>query len=132
MSNKSMKVYGKVAKFPKNSKASKCYNFLENIKIPKNKLWYFIIEKDDECTKNSEELQVIKYNNKQGVNCSEFMENLTEYYKNDNTVSKYISNFEIIGNNDFSIIKNIPNIEIEGKKLISKLTEDLIKLLYTD
>ena len=37
---------------------------------------------------------------------------------------------EVGGAEEFSSIRNIPNVEIEkGKKLISKITEDLIKLL---
>ena len=36
---------------------------------------------------------------------------------------------EIDGNDTYSWIKNIPLVEIEGKKLISIITEDLIKLL---
>ena len=53
--------YGKIAKFPKNTKASSAYNFLENIKVSKKQLWYILIEKDDNG------LQVIKYNNKLGL-----------------------------------------------------------------
>ncbi|NPV12860.1 MAG: hypothetical protein HPY57_13900 [Ignavibacteria bacterium] len=124
--------YGKVAKFPKNTKAQKAYNFLENIRIPKNKLWYFIIEKEIVVKDENvyEELQVIKYNNKEGVNCQKFVEALKEYYSYDVEISKHIQDLKIDGNDKFSIIRNIPNIEINGKKLISILTEDLIKLLY--
>lgn len=129
--NKNVDFYGKVAKFPKNTKAHKAYNFLENIRIPKNKLWYFIIEKEIVIKDNTyEELQVIKYNNKEGVNCQKFIEALKEYYSNNKEISKYIKDLKIDGNDNFSIIRNIPNIEIDGKKLISILTEDLIKLLY--
>ena len=43
---------------------------------------------------------------------------------------KLIESIEIVGKEEFSAIKNIPNVEVEkGKKLISKITEDLIKLL---
>ena len=35
----------------------------------------------------------------------------------------------IDGNDKFSRICNIPPIEIEGKKIITKITEDLIRLL---
>jgi hypothetical protein len=133
MSEKKDKVdlIGKVAKFPKNTKASNAYNFLETIRIPKKKLWYFIIEKEviqDE--KTFEELQIIKYNNKQGINCVNFVEKLTEHYKQDKEMYKHINNLIIDGSESFSVIRNIPNVEINGKKLISILTEDLIKLLY--
>jgi len=129
--NKKVDFYGKVAKFPKNTKAKGAYCWLENIKIPKNKLWYFIIEKEIVVDKdNYEELQVIKYNNKEGVNCSKFVKALKEYYSDNIEVSEHIKNLVIDGNETFSIIRNIPNVEIGGKKLISILTEDLIKLLY--
>jgi hypothetical protein len=43
---------------------------------------------------------------------------------------KLIESIEVGGAEEFSAIKNIPNVEVEGgKKLISKITEDLIKLL---
>ena len=51
--------YGKVAKMPKNTKAAQSINFLEKIKISKQKLWYIIIEKEE-----FNELQTIKYNNR--------------------------------------------------------------------
>ena len=70
-----VQLIGKVAKFPKNTKAKSAYTWLENIKIPKNKLWYFIIEKEIiNNNDSSEELQIIKYNNKNGVNCAKFVE----------------------------------------------------------
>jgi hypothetical protein len=130
--NKKVDFYGKVAKFPKNTKAQKAYNFLENIKIPKNKLWYFIIEKEEVVNENNnyEELQVIKYNNKEGVDCAKFVNALKEYYSDDLEVSEHIKDLTIDGNDKFSVIRNIPNVEVHGKKLISILTEDLIKLLY--
>jgi hypothetical protein len=43
---------------------------------------------------------------------------------------KLIESIEVGGAEEFSSIKNIPNVEIgSGKKLISKITEDLVKLL---
>lgn len=126
--------YGKVAKFPKNTKAKKAFNLLENIRIPKNKLWYFIIEKEIIISPTNdntyEELQIIKYNNKEGVDCAKFVEGLKTYYINDADMIEYVKDLKIDGNDNFSIIRNIPNIDINGKKLISILTEDLIKLLY--
>jgi len=133
MSNKKEKVnlIGKVAKFPKNTKAKNAFNFLENIRIPKKKLWYFIIEKEViEENESFEELQIIKYNNKNGVNCKNFVETLTEHYKQNEMMYEYMKNLVIDGSENFSVIRNIPNVEIDGKKLISILTEDLIRLLY--
>ena len=119
---------GKVAKFPKNIKASKAYNFLENVKISKSSIWYILIEKQDN------ELQMVKYNNKKGFDMAKFVLELKNYYisqysKNPKMV-KLIETIEVGGAEEFSAIKNIPNVEVEGgKKLISKITEDLIKLL---
>ena len=121
-----IKLYGKVAKFPKNTKASKAFNFFENIKMSKSKIWYMLIEKDDN------ELQIIKYNNKQGVNLKVFLEQLkVQYSKNENMIN-YISNLEIVGEDSFSIIKNIPDIYINEKKLITIILNDLLTLLYKD
>jgi hypothetical protein len=122
--NKNITFYGKVAKMPNNINASKSINFLENIKVSKQKLWYILIQKQDD------QLQMIKYNNKMGVNMNMFVEQLKEYYSKDSQLNEYINNLEIDGNDKFSIIKNIPKIEINGKKLISIITEDLLKLLY--
>lgn len=126
MKNDNINLYGKVAKFPKNIKAQKAYNFLENIKVSKKKLWYILIEKED-----NNELQCIKYNNKMGVNLKEFVEKLKEYYQKDKDMYEHISKLEIDGNDKFSIIRNIPNIKVKGDKtLITFLTENLIQLLY--
>lgn len=129
---KKVNFYGKIAKFPKNTKAQKAYNFLENIRIPKNKLWYFIIEKEIVLNEqnNYEELQIIKYNNKEGINCSTFINELKKYYSNNDIISEHIKDLTIDGNDKFSVIRNIPNVDINGKKLISILTENLIQLLY--
>lgn len=123
--NKKVNLYGKIAKFPKNVKAKNAYNFLENIKVDKKKLWYILIEKDEN------ELQCIKYNNKMGVNLKKFVEQLKEYHKKDSQLFEHISQLNIEGNDKFSIIKNIPDVEIKpGKKMITFLTEELIQLLY--
>lgn len=122
--DKKVTFYGKIAKMPNDVMASKSINFLENIKVSKQKLWYILIQKQDD------QLQMIKYNNKMGVNMNSFVEKLKDYYKHDETINEHIKNLKIDGNNKFSIIKNIPNIDINGKKLISLITEDLIKLLY--
>jgi len=121
---KKITFYGKVAKMPNNTKASSSINFLENIKVSKQKLWYILIQKQDD------QLQMIKYNNKMGVNMNMFIEQLKDYYNNNEQIKEYINNLEIDGNDKFSIIKNIPKVDIDGKKLISIITEDLLKLLY--
>ena len=72
MEDKKVNFFGKVAKMPKNIKAKNAYNFLENIKVSKKKLWYILIEKDEN------ELQCIKYNNKMGVNLRVFVEQMKD------------------------------------------------------
>lgn len=125
MEDKKVNFFGKVAKMPKNIKAKNAYNFLENIKVSKKKLWYILIEKDEN------ELQCIKYNNKMGVNLRVFVEQMKDYHKKDQSLCEHIQNLTIEGNDKFSIIKNIPDIEVKpGKKMITFLTEELIQLLY--
>ena len=127
-SNEKVKFYGKVAKFPDKTKASKALNFLENVKISKNSIWYILVEKQNN------ELQMLKYNNKQGVDMVRFVNELKSFYinkyKDSPKVTKLIENMKIDGAVEFSSIQNIPNIKVDGeKKLITKITEDLIKLL---
>jgi|694.fasta_scaffold38759_7 hypothetical protein len=121
--------YGRVAKFPKKTKASKALNFLENVKISKNSIWYLLIEKQEN------ELQMVKYNNRQGFDLNKFVLELKGFYikkwaKSDPKLAKLVESIEVKGAEEFSAIRNIPNIEVEpGKKLVTKITEDLIKLL---
>lgn len=125
--NKKVEFFGKVAKLPKNTLASKGYSFLESVKISKNTIWYIMIEKQDN------ELQMVKYNFKKGVDLNSFVNELKSYYtlkyKDNRPILEKISNIHVEGNDKFSIIKNIPPISINGKKLISQLTNDLIVLL---
>ena len=125
MNDQKVNLYGKVAKMPKNIKAKSALTFLENIKVSKKKLWYILIEKDEN------ELQCIKYNNKMGVNLKAFVEQVKEYHKKDVLVYEQMKKLTIEGNDKFSIIKNIPDVEVKpGKKMITFLTENLIQLLY--
>lgn len=121
---------GKIAKFPKNTKAYDALKFLEKVKINPNKIWYIIVENQDS------ELKLVKYNRAKGVDLLEYTLELKNHYrikyKNDNCMLSKIENIEVIGEHDFSIIKNIPNIiidDINGLNLLSKITSDLIKLL---
>jgi hypothetical protein len=126
-------MYGKIAKFPKNTKAKSAYNFLTNLKISSRKLWYFIIEKEIvsvDGKNKAQELQLIKYNNKNGINCDAFIEILKKEYPVDTELGKYINNLIIDSEENFSVIRNIPDVEIGGKKLINIISEDIIRLLY--
>lgn len=118
---------GKVAKFPKNVKASKAYNFLENVKVSKKSIWYIMVEKQDN------ELQMVKYNVKEGVDLTKFVNELKTYYSkkyvNEPKVNELIESIYVDGNDKYSMIKNIPSVTVDGKKMITKITEDLIKLL---
>lgn len=126
-------VYGKIAKFPKNTKAKSAYNFLTNLKISSRKLWYFIIEKEIISIDGSnkvQELQLIKYNNKNGINCDAFIEILKKEYPFDTEIGKCINKLIIESEENFSVIRNIPDYEINGKKIINIISEDIIRLLY--
>ena len=83
--------------------------------------------------KQENELQMVKYNNKEGVNLAQFVNELKTYYiskyKGNEEVCEQINNISIGGNDKFTTITNIPLIQVNGKKIISRITEDLIKLL---
>lgn len=125
--NEKVETFGKVAKFPKNVKASKAYNFLENVKVSKKSIWYIMVEKQDN------ELQMVKYNYKEGVDLSKFVNELKTYYvkkySKNKEICKLVENIKVDGNDKYSMVKNIPLVEVDGKKMITKITEDLIKLL---
>lgn len=124
---KKVETFGKVAKFPKNVKASKAYNFLENVKVSKKSIWYIMVEKMDN------ELQMVKYNNKEGVDLNKFVTELKGYYlkkySKDPKICKMIEKINVDGNDKYSMVKNIPLVTVDGRKMISIITEDLIKLL---
>ncbi len=123
----SVKTYGKVAKFPRNTKASKAFNFLESVKTSKKNIWYMLIEQQDS------ELQMVKYNNAEGVDVNKFINELKSYYISQNKGNKLmceaLSKIGVEGNSNLSRITNIPKIKINNKLVITKITEDLIKLL---
>ena len=127
MNERKIHTYGKVAKFPKKTKAHRAFNFLENVKISKKSIWYIMVESQDN------ELQMIKYNYNEGVDLVKFVQELKRYYIDNNTDSgrlvEAINNITIEGNDKYSKIMNIPKITVGGKPLIAILTEDLIKLL---
>lgn len=119
------KLFGKVAKLPNDSDA---LVFMENIKIPRNKLWYVLVEKQDN------ELHMVKYNhNSSTVNLNQFVAELKGHYlkqfENQVKLKTLIEKIRVVGNEKFSIIKNVPNVKVGDKKLITRITEDLIKLL---
>ena len=122
-----VETFGKVAKFPKNVKASKAYNFMENVKVSKKSIWYLMIEKDEN------ELQMVKYNYNEGVDLSKFVNDLKTYYlnkyKGNKSICEAVAKLSVDGNDKYSMVKNIPLLEVEGKKMITKITEDLIRLL---
>lgn len=127
ITKENVKTYGRVAKFPKNVKASKAFNFLENVKVSKKSIWYIIVEKQEN------ELQMVKYNNKEGVDLNKFVKELKTYYirkySKDQKVCKMIEALSVDGNDKYSMVKNIPLITVDGRKMITIITEDLIKLL---
>ena len=122
-----VETFGKVAKFPKNVKASKAYNFMENVKISKKSIWYIMVESQDS------ELQLVKYNHKEGVDLNKFVNELKTYYisknKGNKLICEAVSKIAVDGNDKYSKITNISKIKVDNKLLITKITEDLIRLL---
>lgn len=119
---------GKIAKFPKNTKAVKALQFLEQVKVNPNKLWYIVIEDQDN------QLKMVKYNRSKGVNLVEYTTELkTVYYqkyKGNGPIIEALDKIIVEGEDGFSVIKNIPHITIDGgQTLISKIASDLINLL---
>ena len=133
MNENNVDFYGKIAKFPSDVKMSKAYKWMHNLRTPKlskKDIWYIMVEKQDN------ELQMIKYQQKQGVNLTQFITDLKSYYidkyKNNKKFIENISKINVGGDKEgnISAIRNIPNIKVDGdKKLIQKITEDLVKLL---
>lgn len=127
MGNKEVQLNGKIAKFPKDTKAVKALQFLENIKVNPKKLWYIIIEEQDV------NLKLVKYNRNNNVDLNKYTQKLKEYYlnkyKDDSTIFEQIKSINVVAEKDFSLIKNIPEISIGERKLVSIIANDLIKLL---
>lgn len=136
MENKKQKVElysDKVAKLPKGTDATA---FMEKIKIPKNKLWYVLVEKQDN------ELHMVKFN-EEGVDANQFVAQLKEHYINSSAnpkMKELIAEMQVVGNDKFSIIKNIPSVSVSvvknsmqvEKPMVTMIMEDLIRLLSKD
>lgn len=126
---KTAKRYGNIAKLPKMTDPDM---FMEKIKNPKNKLWYVLVERQDN------ELLLVKYNNNEGVDLVQFTDDLIQHYFKQAGDNSSIRSMKVALNEKFSVIRNIPDINViithengtkSEKKLITKITEDLIKLL---
>lgn len=122
-----IEVTGKIAKFPKGTKAVNALEYFEKIKVNPNKIWYILVESQ------SDQLKMVKYNRCKGVDLLDYCAQLKQYYRSkfklDKEILEQLDQIDVIGEQDFSILKNIPNLTIEGQSLISKITNDLIKLL---
>lgn len=124
-----IEISGKVAKFPKNARADHALMALETIKVNPKKLWYVMIESQNN------ELKMVKYNQHKGVNLYEYTIGIKEYYlnkfKDDKNIVEKIKNITVDGEDVFSVIRNIPTDVIleNNQSLLSKITTDLINLL---
>jgi len=100
---------------------------LENVKISKKSIWYIVVEQQ------SDELQLVKYNYNEGVDLSKFVNELKSYYitkhRGNKAICEAVDKIGVDGNDKYSKITNISKIKVDGKLLITKVTEDLIKLL---
>jgi hypothetical protein len=76
---------------------------------------------------------MVKYNYKEGVDLTKFVNELKTYYSkkysNEPKLQKLVESIYVDGNDKYSMVKNIPSITLDGKKMITKVTEDLIRLL---
>lgn len=127
MENKEFIECGKVVRFPKNTKAVTALQQLEKIKVNPKKIWYLIIENQDN------ELKTVKYNRNNNINLLDYTNSLKNLYLQnckDSFLIEQIEQMIVVGEADFSIIKNIPSIRFkDDQTLLSKITSDLIKLL---
>ena len=125
-------LYGKVGILPKNTKASKGIQFLENIRVKKTKLWYLLVEKYTD--EDGQTLQLVKYNQYKGVDLTVFVKSLKEHYvetfsKVQPDISEKFDEIIVSGTDKFATLSNIPDFDLAGKKLVTRITEDLVKLL---
>lgn len=107
----------KVAVFKKTMKAKDALLTLENGKIDKNKLWYFIMDR------NEDTIQIVKYNVDEGFNLVKFTNEVFGFYKK-NESNSYLKNIQISGAKEFVVISGISNKENK-----EKIKKDFIKLL---
>lgn len=110
------KFIGKLLDFPKNLKSEEAFNFLKENKISKEKLWYFIIEKNNE-------LHIVKYNENKGFKITEFVVELLNTYNNHPDIKRLITEVKVKGNDNFSIICNL------NEKNTKFIKNDLIRFL---
>ena len=110
------KFIGKLLDFPKNTKTEDAYSFLKEYNISKEKLWYFLIEKNNE-------LHIVKYNENKGFKVNAFIVELFKTYSNNNDIKKLINDIKIKGNDNFSIITNL------NENNIKFIKNDLLRFL---
>ena len=126
-----MEEHGKIVKLDKNADALK---FMEDIKIPKKDLWYMIVEKQKEEDVDTS-LHMVKINEK-GSDITQFVAELKLYYlkkfEEQEKLKSLIEKIKVKGNHKFSIIENIPSVKVGDKTLVSRITEDLVRLLRGD
>lgn len=128
MSDVKIQYTGKVARF-KGADTNDAYQYLKSIKTKSDRLWYMIVEKQDNG------LTMLKYNSKAQLCLDDFVRGLKYYYKDlykDNVeLCEALDGMFIIGEDSWVSVANIPN-EVGGVKLFSKLMEDLTTLLSSD
>ena len=110
--------FNKIAIFKNVVKSHDALIFLENAKIDKNKLWYFLMDR------NESTFQIVKYNLNEGFHLNDFVTELIRHYKNNIVINKHLTeNLKISGGKEFVVISNINPI------FKNILKTDLIKLL---
>lgn len=109
--------FNKIAIFKHTIKANDALLFLESTKINKDKLWYFMMDR------NENSVQVVKYNPNMGFDLNKFVSELVIYYKKQPALIEHMCDIKVSGNKEFTVIENLTPVI---KNLIKI---DLVKLL---
>lgn len=113
--------FNKIAIFEKSVMAKDAYNILESLKVDKNKLWYFMMDRND----NS--IQIVKYNYEQGFHLLNLVSELFKKYDTVPQLKESLTsqNIKFSGGKEFVVISNLNEnlknlIKIDITKLLSK------------
>jgi hypothetical protein len=124
-----LKLKGKVASF-KGARTKDAFAFLQTIKTKSDRLWYVLIEKDENG------FSALRYNTKASVRLKDFIEGLKGYYTNKYSLNvqlcERIKSIRVIGEDRFVTVENIPFDNIEGVSFMSIMMKDITELLSND
>jgi len=74
----------------------------------------------------ADELQMVKYNHKEGVDLNQFVNELKSYYitklRGNKAICEAVAKIGVYCNDKYSKVTNITKIKIDDKLLITKIT----------